>query len=189
MRETICAMLLVALFTLGGCSTQASNGAKETVSVSGATPTAVTTAAATTSAAIVATPTTSATTATPVPSATHATYTYKDGVYEYKSIPDPENYYVKGSVTVKGGKIAAVDWGIYDAARSDKLFDKDYEAVFADEVYKQQCRDNLKGMAEYTPRLIEKQDIFQVDAVSGATWAYDNFYKMVSQALRKAYAK
>lgn len=115
---------------------------------------------------------------------------YQDGTYEFKGQTDGEGYYVKGKLTVSAGKIESADWAIYDANRGNEIFDKDYEVVFTgNDTYIQQCRDNLKGMAEYAPKLIATQDAAQVDVVSGATWAYNKFYEFAQGALKEAEAK
>lgn len=115
---------------------------------------------------------------------------YKDGKYDVKCANDSENYYVKGSVTIQDSKISAVEWAIYDANRNDKLFDKNYEAVFAgNDTYIQQCRDNLAGMVQYAPKLIETQNIAEVDSISGATWTYNKFKQLVAEGLKQASAK
>lgn len=123
--------------------------------------------------------------ATPRPSV----ITYPDGVYEFEGKKDGEGYFVKGTLTVSGNKIASAKWSIFDSNRNDKVFDKDYEVVFSDDMYIQQCRDNLKGMADYEPQLIQNQDILFVDAVTGATWAYHKFEEFVKGALKKAEAE
>jgi major membrane immunogen (membrane-anchored lipoprotein) len=125
--------------------------------------------------------------ATPVATASRM---YRDGTYEFKSPADGEGYYVKGTLTVSDGKISAAQWTIYDANRTDKVFDKDYETVFAgNDTYIQQCRDNLKGSEGYTQGLIDGQSIDSVDAVSGATWAYHKFSDFVEGALAQAKVK
>jgi major membrane immunogen (membrane-anchored lipoprotein) len=121
------------------------------------------------SSAPVASPAAAPTPKTATAATTRAT---KDGTYHVTCITDGEGYYVQGVLTIVGGKIASAEWAIYDKNRNDKLFDKDYETVFAgQDMYIQQCRDNLKGMAGYSSKLIETQDAGGVDAVSGATWA------------------
>lgn len=115
---------------------------------------------------------------------------YKDGTYEVKCSVDGEGYFVKGTLTIQDGKITSAEWAIYDAGRQNKVFDKDYETVFAgNDTYIQQCRDNLKGMAGYSAKLVETQDADGVDAVSGATWAYHKFEQFVKEGLKQASGK
>lgn len=129
-------------------------------------------------------PTTANAPASPAATASGA---YEDGTYDYVSNNDGEGYFVKGALTISGGKISNAEWAIYDANRANKVFDKDYETVFAgNDTYIQQCRDNLKGMEGYSQALIDGQSIDAVDAVTGATWAYNKFSEFVAGALAQA---
>lgn len=126
-------------------------------------------------------------TAAASPGASAGASVYRDGTYQVQCKTDIEGYYVKGTLVVTGGKISSADWTIYDANRNNKVFDKDYEVVFAgNDTYVQQCRDNLKGMAGYSDKLVEAQSLDGVDAVSGATWAYHKFEEFVQDGLKQA---
>ncbi|HEX2947033.1 MAG TPA: FMN-binding protein [Clostridia bacterium] len=112
---------------------------------------------------------------------------YRDGAYKAQTEPDYEGYFTKAEVTIKDGKITAVDWGIYDSNRNGKPFDEKYEEVFAgNETYMEQSRNDWKGSRTYGPKLIETQDPGEVDAVSGATWTYNKFSEIVNKALNEA---
>ena len=41
-------------------------------------------------------------------------------------------------------------------------------------------------MKDYEKQFIEKKDIYEIDAISGATIAYNQFYEAVVEALNKA---
>lgn len=110
---------------------------------------------------------------------------YKDGVYEITTEKDYESFYCKAKVTIKNNKITNVEWNIYDG--TNRVFDEKYEEVYAGNAeYQQQCRDDLKGAKTYGPKLVEVQNIQEVDSVSGATWTNGIFKKAISLALKKA---
>jgi major membrane immunogen (membrane-anchored lipoprotein) len=111
----------------------------------------------------------------------------KDGIYTVETNPDSEGFFEKATVKINGGKITAVDWGIFDSARSNKPFDDKYEEVYAgNAAYIQQSRNDWKGSRGYGPKLIETQDINKVDIVSGATWTHKKFERVVKMALNDA---
>lgn len=110
---------------------------------------------------------------------------YKDGVYDGQSNVDNDKCYSKATITVEGGKITKVDWGIYDSGRKDHVFDSDYVGMISG--WEQgQVRSNVNGMGGYAKKLIETQNLYQVDTVSGATWANVKFRQAVDNALSKS---
>jgi major membrane immunogen (membrane-anchored lipoprotein) len=110
---------------------------------------------------------------------------YKDGTYTVKTSMDAEGFYSKATLVIKKGKIQRVTWNIID--NNNKVFDKNYEAVYTgNQVYIQQCRDEIKGIKIYGPKLIKVQAVEKVDAISKATWSYNKFKEVVSLALAKA---
>lgn len=110
---------------------------------------------------------------------------YKDGSYQYVGKKDSENYHVEGTMVVNNGAIQSMDWKIVDDARG-RVFDETYEEVFGIDLYIQQCRDNLSGMRGYVPALLDTQNPDDVDAVSGATWAYKKFEEAAKALLKQA---
>lgn len=130
--------------------------------------------------------------ATPSPSSSPsvAVGAYKDGAYTYTGKKDGEGYYVKATMVVCGGAIASMDWQILDSNSNDKVFDDQYEKIYTgNDMYVQQCRDNIKGMKGFVPRLLQVQDPGKVDTVSGATWAYNKFEEAAKALLQQAKAK
>lgn len=112
---------------------------------------------------------------------------YRDGTYEAQDTPDVEGYYAKAKVTVTDGKIANVEWNIFDKNRNDRVFDETYEEVFAgNALYQEQCRKDLAGANIYGNKLIETQKLDDVDAISGATWAHKKFVNIMKPALEQA---
>ncbi len=129
--------------------------------------------------------TASETAPSPSPSATAAPGPYKDGTYEYIGKRDGEVYHVEGTMVVEGGNIQSMDWKIVDENK-DRVFDETYEEVYVYQLYIQQCRDNWSGMQGYVPALLQTQDPDKVDAVSGATWAYNKFEEAAKALLEQA---
>ncbi len=114
-----------------------------------------------------------------------STGAYKDGTYQYTGKKDGEGYLVEGTMVISDGLIQSMEWQIVDDHRH-RVFDETYEEVFGNDTYKQQCRDDLSGMKTYAPALIDKQEVGDVDAVSGATWSYGKFQEAAAALLEQA---
>jgi major membrane immunogen (membrane-anchored lipoprotein) len=109
-----------------------------------------------------------------------------NGTFEAKSqsIYDSENYWGYVNLQVQKGKIVDVKFKIRDSTLHEP-FDAKYEAHFVGkELYIQQSRNDWKGVQHYPQELLKKQDINDVDAVSGATWSYNFFKSCVEKALK-----
>ncbi len=110
----------------------------------------------------------------------------RNGTFEAKSQSyyDSENYWGYVKIKIQEGKIVEVKFKIRDSTLHES-FDAKYEAHFAgDELYIQQSRNDWKGVQHYPQELVTKQDIKDVDAVSGATWSYNFFKSCVEKALK-----
>lgn len=116
---------------------------------------------------------------------------YKNGVFKIQTPLDSEKYYTKVKLSVKKGKIATVDWTIYDAGHSDKAFNKEYYKVMEPygDLYVKQAKDDWAGSRNYAKELIKTQNIDKVDTVAGATWTYNKFKEAVEMALLVAKGK
>jgi major membrane immunogen (membrane-anchored lipoprotein) len=113
---------------------------------------------------------------------------YINGTYEGQTSIDGEGYNALANITVNRGQISVVDWRIYDN-RLKRNFDDTYEEVYTgNALYQQQCRDNMVGMRAFGPKLIETQDIGEVDNITGATWCWRKFKDVVAITLKDAYA-
>jgi major membrane immunogen (membrane-anchored lipoprotein) len=109
-----------------------------------------------------------------------------NGTFEAKSqsIYDSENYWGYVKLQVQKGKIVEVKFNIRDSALHEP-FDAKYETHFAgNDLYIKQSRNDWKGVQLYPQELLKKQDINEVDAVSGATWSYNFFKSCVEKALK-----
>jgi major membrane immunogen (membrane-anchored lipoprotein) len=119
------------------------------------------------------------------------TVTYANGTYEGLSqhIYKEEPYWGRVKILIRGGKMSFVSFSIRDSALHE-VFDGRYEKHF-DTIpeYVLQCRNDWKGVQAYPGKLLEKQDIRKVDAVSGATWSYNIFRAATDSALKKAILK
>lgn len=111
---------------------------------------------------------------------------YKDGTYEGKSEKTNESYYGRAEIILKSGKITTVDFQIIDGG--GVVFDEKYgPAMFAgNDLYLQQCKDDLEGIKQYKDELLSTQDIDQVDTISGATWSNRIFKETITEALKNA---
>jgi major membrane immunogen (membrane-anchored lipoprotein) len=113
---------------------------------------------------------------------------YKDGEFAgiSRSVYLQENFYGVTKINVSGGKITDVDFSIIDMDNK-VFFDEKYEERFKDiPEYVKQCRNEWKAINTYPNILIEKQKIDSLDAITGATWAYNMFDSSLRDALKKA---
>jgi len=113
---------------------------------------------------------------------------YQDGTFSgqsrYRYTDEP--YWGTVSVTIKNDLITNVFFSIRDSALHEP-FDSIYEKHFqGNDLYIQQCRNDWKGVQSYPDSLIKYQDLSKVDAISGATWAYNIFKASAEIALEKA---
>lgn len=112
----------------------------------------------------------------------------KDGTYtgssraKYKYEP----FWGKVQLTIKNNRLTDIRFGIRDSNLHEN-FDSRYEKHFiGNDMYIQQSRNDWKGVQAYPVKLSEKQNINQVDAISGATWSYNIFKASVNDALKNA---
>ena len=113
---------------------------------------------------------------------------YQDGKYSGKSQADytDEPYWGIVSFTLQQDRFTGIDFIIRDSVLHEP-FDSSYAKHFKDnEVYIEQCRNDWRGVQSYPKRLMEIQNIDNLDAVSGATWSYNIFNAAVKDALNKA---
>lgn len=105
----------------------------------------------------------------------------KDGKYSQKSEADERGYVASIEIEVKDGKIATVK---YDEAndKGSKLADAEYNT-------------NMKAKSGTNPEtafpalekaLVEKQNVADVDAITGATHTTENFKTLAEKALAEA---
>jgi major membrane immunogen (membrane-anchored lipoprotein) len=112
---------------------------------------------------------------------------YRDGVYSAVSSPDDTGAYGEASITVSGGKITACRFVTWQKVGSVK--DENYGKVngeISNVDYYSKAQLAVRAMEQYARELVEKQEINKIDAVSGATIAYDQFTEAVVEVLGAA---
>jgi len=114
-----------------------------------------------------------------------ADQSYQDGDYVGTSRAGytDEPYYGHVALSIRNGEIVKVNFCIRDSAKNEYL-DNQYERHFAgNDLYVQQCRNDVKGLRSYPDSLLKYQDISKVDAITGATWSFNIFKASVEKAL------
>lgn len=115
-------------------------------------------------------------------------FPYRDGVYTgmSQSSYTQEPYWGKVQVTIANGAFSDIKFMIRDSALHED-FNLGYAKHFAgNDVYIQQTKNDWNGVKNYPEKFLKKQDIYKVDAVSGATWSYKIFKASLFDALGKA---
>ncbi|EIW20562.1 MULTISPECIES: FMN-binding protein [Pelosinus] len=114
-------------------------------------------------------------------------HSYKDGTYTAKSSPDERGAVGEITLTIQQGKIAKADYrGIQ---KDGKVKDIDYgktSGKIENPEFYQKAQQGVKGAAAYGPKLIETQNIDQVDSISGATVSHKQFTEAAKSALDQA---
>ncbi|MDR1000503.1 MAG: FMN-binding protein [Clostridiales bacterium] len=112
---------------------------------------------------------------------------YKDGAYVGKSGEDDQGAYGEVTLTIKDGEITACEFVTWQ--KDGTIKDENYGKV-NDEISSQDYYDKaqlaVKAMRQYAQRLVEVQNAEDVDAISGATIAFDQFQEAVGEALENA---
>ncbi|MDF2655460.1 MAG: putative lipoprotein [Bacillota bacterium] len=109
---------------------------------------------------------------------------FKDGTYhaEYDR-PDVRNWVAYVDVTVKDGKITKAYYDYTNEAGEKRTENKGYIEGFS---AANEGMTPREAFDELGVRLVDKQDIEKVDAVSGATHSSRNFNELVGAALENA---
>ncbi|MDR2633893.1 MAG: FMN-binding protein [Treponema sp.] len=113
--------------------------------------------------------------------------TYRDGTYTGTSSLDDTGAYGEVSLTLAQGKIRQCRFVTWQ--KNGTIKDEDYGKVNG-EISNQDFYDKaqlaVRAMERYAAQYVEVQDLKQLDAISGATIAYNQFIEAVEQALEKA---
>lgn len=108
----------------------------------------------------------------------------KDGVYEGSASSEGDTKStVKVQITIKDEKITDVIAKEFDKNNKEK--GDDYGKEAGDNNYKL-AQKAVKGFKNYPKKLIESQNIDEVDSISGSTVSYKLFKESVKNALDKA---
>jgi major membrane immunogen (membrane-anchored lipoprotein) len=113
---------------------------------------------------------------------------YDDGFYaaESKGKYTSENYWGHIGITVEGSQITAVDFVIRDSSLHENVDSMygihHYQGI---PLYQDQCVKDGNGIKIYPQRLLQYQNIDDVDVISGATWSHNIFDSTTREAIRK----
>jgi major membrane immunogen (membrane-anchored lipoprotein) len=113
--------------------------------------------------------------------------TYKDGVYTGVSGEDDRGAYGEVTVTIASGRVTECRFVTWQADGSIK--DEDYGKVngeIENQSYYEKAQLAVRAMARYAAQFEETGALSGVDAVSGATIAYDQFIEAAEAALAEA---
>jgi major membrane immunogen (membrane-anchored lipoprotein) len=113
---------------------------------------------------------------------------YKDGTFsgESQSKYTNEPYWGQATIEIRNDKIIKLTFQIVDKEKNE-VFGPDYEQHFkGNDLYLQQCRNDLKGINSYFEKYMKTSNLEQVDAITGATWSYNIFKDAIKVALEKA---
>ncbi|MDR3114923.1 MAG: FMN-binding protein [Treponema sp.] len=112
---------------------------------------------------------------------------YRDGTYTGTSSLDDTGAYGEVSLTVADGKIRQCRF--LTRQKDGTIKDEHYGKVNG-EISNQDFYDKaqlaVRAMERYAAQYVEVQDLKKVDAISGATIAYEQFIEAVEEALEKA---
>jgi major membrane immunogen (membrane-anchored lipoprotein) len=112
---------------------------------------------------------------------------YDDGFYTAKSKGRyaSENYWGHVGITVEGSLITGISFVIRDSSLHENV-DSMYGVNHyqGNPEYQLQCVKDGNGIKIYPQRLLQFQNIDDVDAISGATWSHNIFDSTTRKALR-----
>jgi major membrane immunogen (membrane-anchored lipoprotein) len=112
---------------------------------------------------------------------------YRDGVYSGKSDADDTGAYGEVTITIAAGKVTGCDFVTWQKDGSPK--DENYGKVngeISNQDYYDKAQLAVRAMAQYAEKFRETGDLKSLDAVSGATIAYNQFVEAAELALRRA---
>jgi major membrane immunogen (membrane-anchored lipoprotein) len=110
-----------------------------------------------------------------------------NGVYQGKSSADDTGAYGEITITVTGGKIAACDFVTWQ--KDGTVKGEDYGKVngeIANRDFYEKAQLAVRAMKRYAEQYAETGDLNAVDAVGGATIAYNQFLEATEEALTAA---
>jgi major membrane immunogen (membrane-anchored lipoprotein) len=112
---------------------------------------------------------------------------YKDGVYAGKSGADDTGAWGEVTITIAGARITGCQFITRrkDGTVKDENYGKINGAI-SNQDYYNEAQLAVRAMAQYARDLTEKQRLRDIDAVSGATIAYNQFIEAVENALETA---
>jgi major membrane immunogen (membrane-anchored lipoprotein) len=112
---------------------------------------------------------------------------YQDGVYSGQSEADDTGAWGEVTLTIAGGRTTGC--GFLTRQKDGAVKDENYGKVngeISNRDFYDKAQLAVRAMAQYARQYQETGDIKKVDAVSGATIAYNQFLEAVENALEKA---
>ncbi|MDR0847501.1 MAG: FMN-binding protein [Propionibacteriaceae bacterium] len=113
-----------------------------------------------------------------------------DGGYSAESSPDEQGGKGVISITVAGGRIAAVQFhGVNaDGSVKDESYGTDSSGNVFNQEYYAKAQFAVAAFDTYALELLEVGNPTEVDVIAGATWAYEQFLEAAIAALEQAQA-
>ena len=112
---------------------------------------------------------------------------YQDGVYSGRSGEDDTGAWGEVTVTIAGGR--AVDCRFITRQKNGAVKDENYGKVngeISNRDFYDKAQLAVRAMAQYARQYQETGDLKKVDAVSGATIAYNQFLEALEEVLEQA---
>jgi major membrane immunogen (membrane-anchored lipoprotein) len=112
---------------------------------------------------------------------------YKDGIYTGKSSKDERGAFGEAMITIDDNEITDCQYITWQ--KDGTVKDENYGKVngeISNQDYYRKAQLAVNAMKQYAEKLVEVQKLEDVDAVSGATIAYDQFSEAVENALNQA---
>jgi major membrane immunogen (membrane-anchored lipoprotein) len=108
---------------------------------------------------------------------------YQDGVYSGRSGEDDTGAYGEVTLTITGGKLAECRFLTWqkDGTVKDENYGK-INGEISNQVFYDKAQLAVRAMAQYQRQYQETGDLKKIDAVSGATIAYNQFLEAVEIA-------
>ncbi|MFV0412880.1 MAG: FMN-binding protein [Oscillospiraceae bacterium] len=113
--------------------------------------------------------------------------TYQDGTYTGKSSEDDQGAYGEVTITIKGTEITSCEYVTWQ--KDGTIKDENYGKIngeISNQDYYDKAQLAVEAMAQYAQSLVEAQKLENVDAISGATIAFNQFSEAVNDALDSA---
>lgn len=111
----------------------------------------------------------------------------KDGFYVVEEPPTSYGHKPYVGLTITGGQVIEVIFFQYNPETKtykDENYGKEYGTQFGEDTF-EKAQISVEGGRQYPVKLIETQDLGEVDAVSGATYNYELFKMGVNDALKQ----
>ncbi len=112
---------------------------------------------------------------------------YKDGIYTGKSSQDERGAFGEATLIIDDNEITDCQYVTWQ--KDGTVKDENYGKVngeISNQDYYRQAQLAVNAMKQYEKKLVEVQKPEKVDAISGATIAYDQFSEAVENALNQA---